>query len=363
MRILAVAGASGGHIFPAVSFLEILKKRHADFKVLLVVPKRSAKIGITLEEFDVKYISIYPVDLSFTRGNFVALLNFIKGALESLNLLFDFRPDVVVGFGGLESVPLLLFAWLFRLKTLIHEQNVLPGRANRLLAKFSDKIAISFIETEKFLKISRERVIFTGNPVFQRMHPVTKKAGLNFFDFNENKLTILVIGGSQGSHGINTAFLGAITIMDNNYKIQVIHITGNADYDFFNARYKDLSINVTAKVFSFLRGMQYAYSASDVVVSRAGASTVAELLRFQLPSVIIPYPHAYCHQLENARILENFGAAVIIEDNESLSLELRRILDEFLNNPDKIKTMRDNFNNYNNLVYNSADSLINAVLQ
>ncbi len=362
VRILAVAGASGGHIFPAVSFLQAFKKEHADLKALLVIPKRSAKIKITTEEFNVKYISIYPVNLSFTRSNFIALLNFFRGTLESLKFLFDFQPDVVVGFGGLESIPLLFFAWIFRLKTLIHEQNVLPGKANRLLVKFVDKVAISFIETKKYLKICPEKIVLTGNPVFERLELVAKKEALEFFGLNENKFTILAIGGSQGSRSINSAFLGAIATMSNNYKVQVIHITGTADYDFLTKRYKDLSKIVNAKIFSFLKEMQYAYSACDLAVTRAGATTIAELLCFKLPAVIIPYPYAYNHQSENAKILQNLGAAVVIEDNEGMSQELKNILDGFVNNPEKIKVMRNNFNNYN-VKSNAGDLLVNAALQ
>lgn len=359
VRILAVAGASGGHIFPAVSFLEALKKEHVDSKALLVIPKRSVKVQITAEEFNIKYISIYPVNLTLTRSNLIALLNFLKGTLESLGFLFDFQPDIVVGFGGLESIPLLFFAWIFRLKTLIHEQNVLPGRANRLLAKFVDKVAISFMETRNYLKISQERIVLTGNPAFERLKPVTKKEALKFFGLKENKFTVLVTGGSQGSHNINIAFLGAITAMNDNYKVQVIHITGEPDYDFLSRRYKNLSINVDSKIFSFLEEMQYAYSASDLTVTRAGATTIAELLSFKLPAIIIPYPYVYNHQSENAKILKKIGAAVVIEDNESISTELKNILDEFVNNPGKIEAMKKNFNNYN-VKSNAGDLLVNA---
>jgi UDP-N-acetylglucosamine--N-acetylmuramyl-(pentapeptide) pyrophosphoryl-undecaprenol N-acetylglucosamine transferase len=360
MKILAVAGASGGHIFPAISFFEALKKEHADFKTILVIPRRGAKIQIAAGEFNIKYISIFPVNLSFTRSNFIALLNLFKGLLQSLKLIFGFRPDIVIGFGGLESIPLLFFAWIFRLKTLIHEQNVLPGRANRLLAKFVDKVAISFIETKNYLKIFPDKIVLTGNPVLERLKPVTKKEALEFFGFNENKFTILALGGSQGSHSINSAFLGAVVSLEKNYKIQVIHISGAADYDFLSARYNGLSSIVKTKIFSFLKEMQYAYSACDLAVTRAGATTIAELLLFRVPAVIIPYPYAYNHQLENAKIIEKIGAAVVIEDNEAMNMKLKNILDEFVNNPDKIKAMKDNFNNYD-VKSNAGDLLVKAV--
>ncbi len=362
MKVLAVAGASGGHIFPAVSFLKEFKKEYPDSKALLVIPRRSETLDLVPEGFKIQYISICPLKAGIKPANCRALLNFIKGSFESLNLMFDFAPDAVVGFGGIESVPLVMLAWLFRLKTVVHEQNVLPGKANRLLAKFSDKVALSFLETREFLRLRPEKIIFTGNPACQRLPAVSKQEALNFFGLKQNKFTILVIGGSHGSHSINNAFLEAVTTMNDNYKLQVIHITGSEDYDYLSRRYKDLSINVNSKVFSFLKEMQYAYSASDAVVSRAGASTISELMRFKLPCVIIPYPYAYKHQMENAKILHSLGVADIIDDDESLDINLRSALEEFLNNAEKINSLRNNFNNYD-IQYNSAELLIQALSQ
>jgi len=361
MRILAVAGASGGHIFPAAGFIGALQKKHPDSEALLVIPKRVIKTGINFEKLNIKYISIYPVGLSLTRKNFTSIWNFIKGTLESLKIIINFKPDTVVGFGGIESIPLVLFAWFFRIKTLIHEQNVLPGKANRLLAKFSDKVAVSFEETAGYLKIHPDRVVFCGNPIVERLNKVDKKSALDFFGLDDNKITVLVMGGSLGSHNVNFAFLNAIAAVRDNYKFQVIHISGNTDYDILSKRYKDLSVNVKGRVFSFLQEMQYAYCASDIVVSRGGATTISELLYFRVPAVIIPYPYAYNHQLVNARILENLQAAVIVEDNESTAEGLKNILNKFLSNPDKIKTMHENFNNYN-IKYNAADLLVSAIL-
>jgi UDP-N-acetylglucosamine--N-acetylmuramyl-(pentapeptide) pyrophosphoryl-undecaprenol N-acetylglucosamine transferase len=362
MRILAVSGASGGDIFPALSFLEALKRKYSDSQNLLVIPKRYVKIQSICQDYSVKFISICPIGFSLTRSNLAALLNFLRGSLESLGLLVDFKPDVVIGFGGLETVPVVLFAWIFRIKTLIHEQNVLPGKANRFLAKFCDKVAVSFAETKKLLNISKNRIILTGNPVIQRMRPVAKKQALDFFGFTENKLTILVIGGSQGSHSINLAFLETVFEMSANYKLQVIHITGAKDFEFLTGKYKELSLSVNIKVFSFLNEMHYAYSASDIVVTRAGATTIAELMFFKMPSVIIPYPFAYNHQRENARVLEKSGVAVVIEDNEKTGARLRGILDDFIKQPQKIKAMGYNFNN-SSLNYQAADFLVDIALQ
>jgi UDP-N-acetylglucosamine--N-acetylmuramyl-(pentapeptide) pyrophosphoryl-undecaprenol N-acetylglucosamine transferase len=194
--------------------------------------------------------------------------------------MFEFRPDIVIGFGTIDCLPLLLLAWIFRVKTLIHEQNVLPGRANRLLARFSDRIAISFEETREHLAAYEKKIVLTGNPIRKELEKIDRLKALGFFGFKEDKFTILVMGGSLGSQRINAAFLKAASLLTDTSGLQVIHITGIKDCELIKARYKDL--NIESRVFGFLNSMQYAYSACDLVISRAGATSVTEIMFFGL---------------------------------------------------------------------------------
>ena len=341
MRVLVVAGASGGHIFPALGFLETLKDKHNNIDALLVLPKRSIKTGISTGDCRVKYISISGLALRFDFKNFVAILRFLKGSLESLILLLEFRPDIVVGFGSLDSLPLLLLAHIFRIKTLIHEQNVIPGRANRLLAKFSDRVAVSFTETKDHLEVNSGKIVLTGNPIRKSLKRIDRDKALEFFGFSDDKLTVLVMGGSQGSHTINTGFLEAASMMKDVSRLQIIHLTGTIDHDALTKGYKNLSAEV--KLFTFLKDMQYAYSISDLVIARAGATTIAELIFFRLAAVIVPYPYAYKHQLSNADFLERNGCALIIKDSEFNGGKLRKIMEDFMDNPEKIMEMRSRY--------------------
>jgi UDP-N-acetylglucosamine--N-acetylmuramyl-(pentapeptide) pyrophosphoryl-undecaprenol N-acetylglucosamine transferase len=343
MRVLVVTGASGGHIFPALSFLITLKDKNGEIDTLLVLPKRSTVSQIIPDDYHVKYLPTSSLTLCFDAKNLIALWLFIKGFFLSLFIILEFRPDIVVGFGSLDSVPIVMLAWLFRIKTLIHEQNVIPGRANRLLVKFSDKIAISFAKTKSYLDIDPRKIVLTGNPIRQELKKLEKKMALDFFGFSDNKFTILVMGGSQGSHSINLAIMGAISVMKYNYRLQVIHICGVKDHDLLYERYRDLSVSVKFKLFTFLKDMQYAYSACDLVVCRAGATTIAELIHFSLPAMIIPYPFAYQHQLCNAMILRNEGCAEVIEEGKLSSDRLRESLDSFIGDDGKIKAMRSNY--------------------
>jgi len=375
MRVLIVTGASGGHIFPALSFQDALKKKHNEIDTLLVLPKRNIKKQALNISYKVKYLSISPIELHFDFKNFVAIFNFFKGFFESLFIIFEFSPDIVVGFGSLTCVPLLIIAWVMRIKTLIHEQNVIPGRANRLLARFADKIAISFAQTQDYLGINKTKIVLTGNPIRQELKMIDRFKALTFFGFDDNKprpssniildlnegrgkFTILVMGGSHGSHKINMCFQEAISTLYDVYRLQIIHITGEEDYSFLEKSYKDLNLKV--KLFSFLKDMQYAYSICDLAISRAGATTIAELINFALPAIIIPYPFAYKHQLSNAKVLERRGCAIIIDDNELNAGFLKQFIESLTSNPDRLKNMRLGYEGFPKVCAN--ESLVNEVM-
>lgn len=343
MRTLVATGSSGGHIFPALSFLESLKESDKKLETLLVLPKAGIKPKVLPKGCKVEYISIKPIRLNLNSKSLIALFKLLQGSLESLILLLKFKPDIVVGFGSIASLPMLFFAWVFRIKTLIHEQNVVPGRANRLLAKFVDKVAVSFAQTRDYLKIDPKRLAVTGNPIRRQLKRIEKKEALSFFGFSQNKFTVLVMGGSQGSHNINTAFLKAVSQIKNNGNLQVIHLAGEKDQALLRQGYNNLQVSL--KLLAFLEDMQYAYNAADLAICRSGATTIAELINFQLPAIIIPYPFAYAHQLQNARILEKTGSAIVISDNDLGGGLLQRTLESLLQDTIKLDNMRLGFKN------------------
>lgn len=354
MRVLVVAGASGGHIFPALSFLEELKEKHKDIELLLVLPKRSIdKQFITKDIFQIKYIITPKVSLRPS-----AIFKYLLGSVQSLEILLKFKPDVVVGFGSSDSVPLVLLAWLFRIKTLIHEQNVVPGRANRILAKLVDNFAVSFAQTSEYLNINPKRITVTGNPIRRDLVKLDKKEALKFFGLSD-KFTLLVMGGSQGSHRINLALLNSLSGLDRDFGFQVIHIAGVNEVALVNKGYENL--NIEAKVFTFLPQINYAYSASDLVISRAGASTIYELVFFEKPAILIPYPFAYAHQLKNAEVLEKIGSACIVKDSALDYSILKDTLKGLFVDTQRLNNMRECYKDMGWL--NAASLLVNLALQ
>ncbi|MBU3958910.1 MAG: undecaprenyldiphospho-muramoylpentapeptide beta-N-acetylglucosaminyltransferase [Candidatus Omnitrophica bacterium] len=338
MRVLVITGASGGHIFPALEFLETLKARDKNIRALLVLPERNITVPLDNLGYQVNYISISPIKLSLDFKNIMAILGFIKGFFQSLVIILSFKPAIVVAFGSLASIPMVSLARVFGIKNLIHEQNVIPGRANRFLGKITNKIAISFPQTRDYFKGHQQKIALTGNPIRKQLKRCDRNKALEFFGFSDYKFTILVMGGSQGSHNINTAFLKAISTISDIEKIQIIHLTGSRDYDLLKRSYQTLNVN--AKLFSFLESMHYAYSACDLVLSRAGATTIAEIMYFKLPAIIVPYPYARRHQSSNAQVLESKGCAIRIEDHKLHSGILRQTIDELINDHQRLGVMR-----------------------
>ena len=339
MRILVVTGSSGGHIFPALAFLEALKQKCPQDECLLVLPKKIVAINAQVAGCKLEYIPSSPVKPALSLKFLFSVWDFLRSIARSIFILADFGPDAVVSFGSITSVPIVLCAWLFRVKAIIHEQNVIPGRANKFLSFFADRIAVSFLATKEYIKNSGSKIILTGNPLRRELIKVDKNQARDYFCLDHDKFTIFVTGGSQGSHRVNNSLLGALRVIKNPGKcLQVIHITGRQDYELAVDTYKQLAIE--AKVFCFLEPIHYAYSASDLLVSRSGATTVSELMRFHLPAIMIPYPFAYQHQLANARILEQDGSVVIVNDKDLESGVLAEKIDYFINNPDKLTGMR-----------------------
>ena len=344
MKIIVVTGSTGGHVFPALSFLEALKEKNRDVDALLVLPEKIKKSQIIPKGHRIHYIPISAIKLSLGLKNLLAIARFFEGFWDSFWIILKFNPDVVVGFGSLVSVPVVLWAWLMRIRTVIHEQNVIPGRATRLLAKFSDKIAVSFEETKEYLGASEKRVVLTGNPLRKELKRYDKNEALAFLGLDPVKFTILVMGGSQGSRKINNEFLKTMSNISDASRFQIIHLAGRNDYEVLRDGYKN--INVKVKLFDFCNDMQYVYSASDLVICRAGATTVSEIIFFGLPAIIVPYPYAYRHQNANTKILEARGAALVIQDNQLNAEIIKEKIKSLSENSDTLNQMRDAFNSF-----------------
>ncbi|MCX5666275.1 MAG: undecaprenyldiphospho-muramoylpentapeptide beta-N-acetylglucosaminyltransferase [Candidatus Omnitrophica bacterium] len=361
MRILIAAGGSGGHIFPAIALAEELKLKDSSGEIMFVGSDKALDRRIFEKEgFKYRLLSAnkLPYKTSFKTVFFIFRL--LIDVFRSLTILMKYRPGVVVGFGGYVSSPVIVAARVLGIPRIVHEQNVVPGRANAMLFKFADSIAVSFEETKKYMGAYAKKAVFTGNPIRASLLKDDKPGNIKKMGLDPQKFTILVIGGSQGAHNLNKAFLGSLSKMDPDIRrsLQVIHITGVADYGWTSAAYKELSVE--HRVHSFVDRIEEAYSASDLVVTRSGASAIFEIAYFGRPMILVPYPFALSHQAENARIFSSKGAALEI-DEKDLSVDImKERLEGLLKDRNKLSAMGESAKRMS--VPDSSHSLAGAVL-
>lgn len=349
MKILIACGASGGHVFPALSFAKNLRADYPSAGILfLSTPK--CKESIVSQGYEAACIlALKPYSHPLARV-FAALWVMSRNILSGCVVLSKFNPDIVVGFGSYSCVPVMLLAVFSGKKTLLHEQNVLPGLATRILAPFVTKLAYGFADTVNYISPRfREKIVFTGNPVREELLSGIDRGGaLVSFGLDSRIKTLLVAGGSQGSRRVNDVFLECASLLRASFAFQVIHICGKGFERRIKERYDELG--VPARVFCFLDGMLSAYSAADIVVSRAGAMAVSEIIAQEKPSVLLPYPYAREHQLKNARVLSDREAAFVIRDVNLNALILKEKITLLLSNPgfcDKFKVNLKSLRNPN----------------
>lgn len=326
MKILIATGGSGGHIFPALFTAKELKGR--GHQVYFAGALGEASYNIQDSGFEFFEIS----SRGFSLKSFSEFLTFwgatTKAFWSSLRVLQKIDPDVVTGFGGYGAFPVTFGAAVQGIPTIIHEQNVLPGKANRVLSCFAKKIAVSFSGAAK--NFPPGKTVLTGCPCRPLQVSQERKRILAEFGLKEGVFTILVLGGSQGSRRINKEFLETAIQLKDRLAFQVIHITGKNDLADVRAKYAQMG--VAAKVFDFTDQMEKIYAAGDLVVSRAGAMTVTEIAAFALPAILIPYPYAGGHQRYNAFVLSDTKVSRTIEEKDLSSDVLLRNILEFREN-------------------------------
>ncbi len=332
-RIIIAGGGTGGHLFPGIAVAMELEKRCGGPDILFVVGRRKmeseilSRYGYAVESIDIEGLK----GRGWKKGMGV-LLGMPRSLSQSFRIIKWFSPNVVLGVGGYSSGPLCLVARLMRIPTAIHEQNSYPGLTNRLLSRVADRVFVSFAESIRYLK--RATPVVTGNPV--REHLVVS-AGQRPSESKE--FTILVVGGSQGAMAINQAFGEALEILNQKGKTpRVIHQTGKNDYSRVVEDYRVKGLR--GEVTPFINDMAEAYQRADVVISRAGASTIFELAAVGKASILIPYPHATNrHQEINARSLVRAGGAEMILEKDLSGEVLANALIRYMEDQGLLKDM------------------------
>jgi len=340
-RFIVSGGGTGGHIFPAISIANELKKRFPKSEILFVgalgrmemerVPAAGYKIvGLPVSGFDRKNM----------LRNIKVIFNLITSILKARKIIRTFKPDIAIGVGGYASGPLLKAANGYGVPTLLQEQNSYAGVTNKLLAQKASKICVAYDNMDKFFPA--DKIIKTGNPVRQDLFNVAAKAteAYQFFNFNATKKTLLIVGGSLGARTINQSIIAELAALSK-ADIQVIWQTGKFYIDDARKAAENY-ISESFIVTDFVSRMDYAYAIADLVISRAGASSISELCLLAKPSILVPSPNvAEDHQTQNALALVRHQAAVMVKDIDAKEKLVQCAL-ELIENNEELTTLSNN---------------------
>ncbi len=338
MNIVIAGGGTGGHLFPALAIAGELKKRFDDVKITFVGTAKGIEAKIVPKEgYDVRFIrseGLVGKNVYRTAWSFLKVPLSLK---DSYMILKDLNPDLVFGVGEYSSGPVLMCAKLMGISTMIHEQNSLPGFANRVLGKFVDTIAVTYHESINYF--SREKTYLTGNPVRDEILKGEKERGYKTFSLDRDLFTIFIFGGSSGATHINKAVGESLVYLEPfRDSIQFLHQTGERDYNAVLEIYRSREFKGTVVPFAY--EMADAYKVADLIISRAGATTLAELTSTGKAAILVPYPYAAGnHQEVNARKLLDIGAARMILDRDLNGKTLSDLIKYMLEDPDAISEM------------------------
>ena len=334
-KVIISGGGTAGHLYPGLAISKRLKEREPGIQITFVGSKRELEKQI-MEHHKARII---PLKIEGLKGKGLKIIKSLLllpySFLKSLIILTRNKPNLVIGVGGYSSGPIVLLSALMKIPTLILEQNVLPGFTNRLLLPWVRKAVVAFEESLPYFK---QKGVFIGNPVREEFYHLPKKS-------RNSKLTLLIFGGSQGSHFLNQAIVDVLPFLKKNReKLRVFHQTGKKDYEWIKNNYIQNGLEDTVVASYFFDIANY-FKRSDLIICRAGATTIAELIASQKASLLIPFSQATDnHQFINARELEKIKATEIIrEEDLSPALFSNKII-HFMTNKEILNRMEENLN-------------------
>ncbi len=355
MRVVITAGGTGGHIYPALAILDYIKEREPDSEFIYIgthnrmekdiVPKR----GIKYEAICIYGLS---TSLKLMGRNIKNVFLINKAYKRCVEIIKDFKPDVVIGVGVYVTYPVIKAAHACHVKTFIHEQNSIPGKANKGLLKWVDVVGVSFDESKKYIK--HDKVVLTGNPVSEKalkaeVIPKTK------YGLDKNKKSILIFNGSLGSGSVNLKMLDFLsTVGDEKY--QILYITGNGFYD----KFKNSNLPKNVFIYPYVDNLSGLMKDMDLIICRAGASSIAEITALGLPVIFIPSPYvANNHQYYNARAIIDAEAGDMILEQDLTSEVLKEHIDAIINDEASMRNMSKNLKKLS--INDSATKIYNEI--
>lgn len=339
--IIFATGGTGGHIFPAVALAEELEKRN--YKIIYAVDKKFKNFT---KDVKCKYHEILSSPMKINLiDKMISLIINILGVLQSIILIIKYNPKMVVGFGGYCSFPTCLASKLMGVDFIIHEQNSILGTANKYLANYAKKIAVSYKNTLNIPIKAKDKIIFTGNPVRKEITDIAKVGYVCYK--NKGDFNILIIGGSQGASLFSQVIPDALSKLNEKDKIRlnIIQQSKLAEVDNIKEKYNQSGIK--SEISAFFGNISQKYSTAHLVISRSGATTIAELIKINKPSILIPIKDSILnHQYLNAKILNDESAAWMIEEKDFNSDKLKSLIENIINNPKDLLTRSESLNKF-----------------
>jgi len=335
MRVVISAGGTGGHIYPAISIINKIKEKEPNSEFIYIGTTDRMEASI-IPKLGIKYVGI---EMKGLKKNIVhsikALILFKEAIKKCKKVIKEFNPDIVLGIGGYITSPVIYSAKKLGYKTLIHEQNSIPGKSNKFLSRYADIIAVSLPGSVKYF--DEKKTFLTGNP---RSEEVLQVKAINKKDLGLSitKKLVMIVMGSLGSMTINNELLKIVPKF-NSKEYEVLLVTGNNYYD----KFKEINAPSNVKIVPFLENMLNVLQKTDLIVTRAGASTIAEITSLGLPNILVPSPYvANNHQYYNAKELVDNEASLLLEEKDFNSENLLKSIDLILDNRVLYKKMHEN---------------------
>lgn len=338
MRILVTGGGTGGHIYPALAFIRYVQKIQPDSEFLYVGTHRGLENKIVPETgISFKTIKIQGFKRKLSFENIKTVQLFIESIKRSKEILREFKPDVVIGTGGYVSGSVVYAAARMKIPTIVHEQNSVPGITNKFLSRFADKVGICFPDAAQYFPESK--TVLVGNPRAQEVVTSGKSEVLEQYDLLPDIPTVLIFGGSQGALKINQAVIQALPQFSQK-EYQVLYASGDRYYNEISEKFDVGKISRNLSLQPYIKNMTDVMANVDLLIARAGATSIAEFTALGLPGILIPSPYVTNdHQTKNAQSLVNAGAVKMIADADLTGDKLVEAVDEIMNDSEKRERM------------------------
>ncbi len=340
MKVVISGGGTGGHIYPAIAIANKIKEKNPQAEILFIGTEKGLESEIVPKEgYNFKAIPVSYLKRKISLHNLKSAGLLMKGLLEARRILKQYKPDVVIGTGGFVCGPVLFMAANLKIKTIIHESNVFPGLTNRILARYVDRVALSFEEAKRHLKY-HEKMIVTGNPIREDFLKITEEEANNKYQKNSDTPLVLVVGGSGGSIKLNNAIIELLKKHSNN-NFEVLLVTGKNHYSSVVEKLSNnKQILEKNRIVPYINDMPYALKACDLIVCSAGAMTIAEITAAGKASILIPKSYtAENHQEYNAKALADKNAALMIKESELSGETLYEKIESVLNQSNGLVNM------------------------